>query len=100
MTNLKNSNGDKTQKLILWKNPRTQIVTKLKKTQIVRTQIVTKLKLWHYSNWDKTQILQSSNCDQKKTQIVTKLKNSNSDKTRIMTNLNLWQEKYSKWVFK
>ena len=40
MTNPKNTNGDKTHKLNLGQNPKTQIVTKLKKNQIV-----TKLKL-------------------------------------------------------
>ena len=51
---LKNSNCEKIQKLNLWWNSKTQMVTK-------------------HKNW---------NCDQTKTQIVTKLKNSNSDKTQ------------------
>ena len=48
---LKNSNNDKTQKLELGQNSKGQIVTKLKKNQVVKnsnidkTQIVTKLKL-------------------------------------------------------
>ena len=54
MTKLQNSNFYKTQKLKLWQNSKTQIVTKLKKF-----------------------FLQNS-----KTQILTKLKNSNSDKTK------------------
>ena len=59
VTKLKNLNCDKTQKLILWQNSKTQIGTKLK------TEIVNKLK--------------NSNCDS--TQIVGKLKNSNCDNT-------------------
>ena len=52
MTKLNNTICDKTQKFKLWKNSKTQIVTKFKKTQIVtklknlicdKTQIVTKL---------------------------------------------------------
>ena len=42
-----NSNCDQTEKLNLWKNSKTQIVTKLK------TQIVTQLKLWQISIYDK-----------------------------------------------
>ena len=87
---LKNSNGDKTQKLKLWQNSKTQIVTKLKnsncdnlKTQIVTTEILTK------QNYDKTQVvtkLKNSKCD--KIQIVTKLKNSKCDKNK---KFKLWQ---------
>ena len=73
MTKLKNSNCDKTQKLKLWPNLRTQMATKLKKSICDKTQI---LKLWQNS----------------KSQIVTKLKNSNCDKTQ---KLKLWQLKNS-----
>ena len=62
--NLKNLNGDKTQKLKLWQNSKTQIVTKLK--------VKKKLKNWK--------------CD--KIQMVTKLENSNNDKTQ---KLKMWQ---------
>ena len=69
MTKLKNSHCEKTQKLKLWQNSKTQIVAtqKLNFWQNSKTQIVTKLKikLWQCS----------------KTQMVTKLKHSNSDKT-------------------
>ena len=44
MTNPKNTNGDKTHKLKLGQNPKTQIVTKLKKYNCDKTQNVTKLK--------------------------------------------------------
>ena len=80
MTKLRDSNCDKTQKLKLWQNSKTHIVTKVKvwqnsngdknqivkkkskatqcdKTQTVTTQIVTKFMLWQNSNGDKNQIL-------------------------------------------
>ena len=89
---LQSSNGDKTQKLKLWK---TQIY------QNSITHIVTKVKMWQNSSCDKTQIvtkpklIQKSNCEEKnikslfdKTQIKTKLKNSNCDQTQ---KLKLWQ---------
>ena len=60
LTQLKNSNCDKTKIVRRRKNSITQNVTKLKLGQSSRTQIVTKFK--------------SSNCDKtQKTQIVTKL---------------------------
>ena len=43
--NLKNSNGDKTQKIKLRQNSTTQIVTKLKNSNFDKTQFVTKLNL-------------------------------------------------------
>ena len=47
VTKLKNSNGDKPQKLKMSQNSKSQIVTKLKKKNsgCDKTQIVTKLKL-------------------------------------------------------
>ena len=57
MTKLKNSNFDKTHKLKLWQNSKTQIVKKNYKKK---------------SRFDKT----------KKTQIVTKIKNSNRHTTQ------------------
>ena len=62
VSEIKNSNCDKTQQLKLWPNSKTQNVTKLKISNCDKTQ---KLKLWQNS----------------KTQIVTKLKNSNYEKT-------------------
>ena len=84
---LKNSNGDKTQKIKLWQNSKTQNVTKLNLWQnstCDKTQIVTKFKLCQASNCEKkikTQMWQNLDCDktwelklwQLKTQIVTKL---------------------------
>ena len=75
----RNTNRDKTQKVKLWQISKTQIVTKLKK-----------------SNWDK---ILNSKCDKikkknqivtklKKNPIVTKLKNKKCDKTQ---KLKLWQ---------
>ena len=69
----KNLNGDKTQKLELWRK-KTRIVTKLKNSNCDKTQ---KLKLW-----------QNLNYEEKKNWIVTKLKNLNCDKTQ---KLKLWQ---------
>ena len=69
MTKLNNLNCDKTQKLKLWQNLKTQIPTKLKNSNWEKNP---KLKLWPNSK--------DSNCD--KTQIATKLKNSNRDKTQ------------------
>ena len=91
---LKNFNFYKTQTLQVWKNSKTQIVTKLKKN-------VTRLKHSNRGkteNWncDETQKLKY-NCDKaqklklwqhSKIQIVTKLKNSNCDKTQ---KIKLWQ---------
>ena len=86
----KNSNSDKTQKLKLWQNSKTQIGTKLKKIKLWQNLICD-----NNSNCDKTQIVTKL-----KTQILTKLKNSicdktlnsNCGKTSIRTNLNLWQK--------
>ena len=113
---LKNSYGDNTQKLKLWQNAKTQIVTKLKKNILwqnskpknvkkkkvefwqnlscEKTQIVTKLKLGQKWSCDKTQIgtkLENLNYDKTK-------KNSTCDKTWNMKNLKLWEKKI-KWVF-
>ena len=70
VTKLKNTNCDKTQKLKLGPNSKTQIVTKLNNSNIKeeknKKKIVTKLKK---SNCDKTQILKlgqnskNINCD-------------------------------------
>ena len=94
VTQLKNSNCDNAQKLKLWQNLKTQIVT----TQI---KIVIKLKLWQHSktqivNISNTQVMttQNSNWDKAqtvkklKTQIVTNLKKSNREKTQ---KLKFWQ---------
>ena len=78
VTKLKNSNCDKTQKLKLWPNSKTETETKHKNfkcDEIPKTKFVTKLtkkKLWQNS-----------------TQLVTKLKNSYCDKT---WKLKLWQK--------
>ena len=65
----KNFNYDPTQKLKLWQNSKTQIMTKL-----------------NNSNCDKNRRKLSqdshSNCAKTETQIVTKLKNKFSDKTQ------------------
>ena len=74
VTKLKNSNGDKTPKVKWWQNSKSQIVTKLKKTQVV-----TKLKLWENSNCD------NSNCY--KTQNVTTLEVWANSKNQIVTKL-------------
>ena len=84
---LKTSNCDQTQKLKLWWNLKTQIVTKLKFGQTkfhrkTQTQIVMKLK---NSKCDETQKLELwSNW---KTQFVIKRKKSNFDET---LKLKLW----------
>ena len=91
VTKLK-KNVDKTQKLLMWQNWKTQIVTKLKKSTFDNTQ---QLKMLQNSNIDKTQIVKK-NANFDKTQQL-KLwqinKNSKCDKTCIMTNLHLWEEK-------
>ena len=87
---LKNSNWDKTQKLKLLWNSKTQILDKLKDSMCDKTK---------NSNCDetqkckmqvnlKTQIVTKPNTQKSKTQIVAKLKNSNLDKTQIVTKLN------------
>ena len=74
----KNSNGDKTQKLKLLQNWKTQIVTSQK------------LKLWRNSNCDKTQIVAKLKMwRRKKTQKLKMWQNSNCDKTE---ELKVWQE--------
>ena len=91
-----------TQKLKLWQNLKTEIVTKLKKNvttcksncvktqklelwQKSKTQIVTKLK---NRKCDKTQLklwqLKNSNCDNSKSQTVRKLKKKNSKGNNAM----------------
>ena len=120
---LKNSNNDKTQKLKLWENSKTQIVTKKniyilwqnsktkngkksnyekKNFSWEKTQIVAKLKLGQKSSCVKTQIVTKIKLRRKtkkktqcdKTQMVTKLESSNYDKTQ---KLKLWQNlKYDK----
>ena len=79
MTKLKKTNGDKTLKLKWWQNSKAQIVTKLKKTQII-TKSATKLNVT---------ILKNSNCDKTQNSICDKTENPNCDKTWIMTKLNL-----------
>ena len=71
MTKLKNWNWDQTQKVLMWQNSKTQIVTKLKKENCDKTQNL---------NCDKTQKLKLR--QNLKTQIVTKLKYLNCDKTK------------------
>ena len=66
---LENLNCDKTQKHKLWQNSKTEIVTKLKKTQMVtkfKVQIVTKLKTLNCEKIVKFKLWPNS-----KTQIVT-----------------------------
>ena len=61
-----------TQKLKCWQHFKTQIVTKLKKTNFDKTQ---KLKLWQNSKIQILRKLKNTNCgENSKTQIVTKLK--------------------------
>ena len=79
-----NSNGDNNQKLKLWQNAKTQIVTKLKLwgiklkiTKCDKTQIVTKL---DNSNDDKN--LKTHYCDKTQNLIVSK--------TQIVKELKLW----------
>ena len=55
---LKNLNGDETEKLKLWFNFKTQMVTKLKNSNCDKAQ---KLKLWQNSNCDKTQNVKKKN---------------------------------------
>ena len=76
MIKLKNSNGDKSQKLKMWQNltcDKTQVVTKLKLLQnssCDKTQSVTKLKLTYWQNLD---------CDKTWELELWQLKNSNCD---------------------
>ena len=57
MTKLKKSNGDKTQKIRLWQNAKTLIITVVKVTivtvEVVTVAIVTSLEkiTWHLNNW-------------------------------------------------
>ena len=90
VTKLRNSNCDKTQKLKLWQNSNTQIVTKVENSE---TEIVTKLK---NSNCDKTQKLKF--WQNSKTQIVTKLKNSNCEQTKN-SNYGLSKKKLKLWQY-
>ena len=62
MTKFKNSKLDKTQKLKIWPNSKTQNVTKLKNSKCYKTP---KLKMW-----------------QNKIKIRTKLKTENAEKKR------------------
>ena len=120
---LKNSNCDKTQKLKLWPNSKTQIATKQKKVwQNFKTQMVTKIKnsncdqtknikLWGEKKNSKTPIvrkkkLQNCNCDKTQklklwqnsnTKIMTKLNYSNYDKIQ---KLQLWQNSKTQIVTK
>ena len=90
---LKNLKREKIQKLILCWNLKTQMVTKLKKSNCDKTQ---KLRLWQNSKkskCDKTWKLKQSNYD--KTQVVTKLKlwqKSNFDKNQNVTKIKLWSK--------
>ena len=93
---LNNSSCDKILKLKNQQNWKTQIVTKLKISNLVKTELATILKNW---NCDKTQnskcdiiLFLNSNCDKTlklkqwpnlKTQILTKLNNSNSVYTQF-----------------
>ena len=65
MTKLKESNCDKTQKVKLWQNSKTQTVTQLQVWQNLETQNVKK---FYNSNFDKTHIVVKL-----KTFIATKL---------------------------
>ena len=105
---LKISNDDKTPKLKLWLNSKTQIVTKLKKkSSCDYTQIVTKLKLWQNSNCDSTQIVTTQIVTKLKPQIVTQLKHFICDKTKKtqtviklqLGQILIYDEKYSRRVF-
>ena len=95
LAKLRLSNYDKTQKLKVWQN---------RKTKIVTTQTVTKLKKLNFYN-SKTPMLQTQNVTKQKNsnrnitqklkiwqntkyQIGTKLENSNGDYTQ---KLKLWQ---------
>ena len=102
------SNSDKTQKLKLWQNLQTQIVTRLinsncdqtkkkmrQKLANINCDTTKKLKLWQNSRSQivtklkKTQFvpkLKNSNCDKTIKEIIV-TKKSNSDKTHIVTKL-------------
>ena len=75
---VKHSNCDKTKKITLWQNSKSQIVTKFKHSYCDKTQ---KLKVWQNS----------------KTQIVTKFKKSNCDKNQ---KIKLWQKSKTQIVTK
>ena len=103
------SSSDQTQKLKLWQNSQSQIVTKLKNLNHDSNQ---KLKVWQNSNCAKTEKLklwqtsktqifttqspklgQNSNYEEeKKTQILTtkKLKLWQKSRTQIVTKLKTW----------
>ena len=72
----KNSNcGEKTQTLKLWQKSKNQIVTQLENSNCDKTQIMTKLKNQMVTKLKKNQIVSGK-------KIVTKLKNSNCVKTQ------------------
>ena len=67
MTKITNSNCDKTLKLKLWQNSKTQILIKFKKITFLqnsKTQIVTKLKNTNYVETQKLKFWQNSISDQ------------------------------------
>ena len=75
VTKLKHSNCDKTQKLKLWQNSITKIVTKQKKSNSNPNCDKTP-----HSDCDKSK---NTNCDKnQKNQIGTKLKNSSCEKNQ------------------
>ena len=89
---LKPSNWQETQKLKMWQNSKTQIVTKLKTSNCDKTQKIQfetklkstncdksqKLKLWQNKKLKLWQ-LKKSNCDKTQKLKLWQLKNSNSD---------------------
>ena len=67
----KNSNCDKTQQLKLWLNSKTQIVTKINRSQI-------ELKLW------------KKKLNNLKYDLIQKLKLWQNSKTKVVTKIKLW----------
>ena len=105
VTKLKNGHFDKTQKLKLFPNSRSQILTKLKnricdktdKSNLDKTQIVRKLKnsncektIKKKTNWDKTKTLNWQQTS--KTQVETKLKKSYCEKPKSQSVTKLKQQ--------
>ena len=89
------SQSSKTQKLKLWQNSKTRIVTKLKNSNFDNVKNVTKLKLWQNSKCERKKKLKNSKCD--KIQIMTKLKNSKCDNNQ---KFNLWHNSKTQIVTK
>ena len=84
----KNINCDKTQKLKLWQNSKTHIVTKLNNSNC-DTVVTVETVVTVVTGVTGVTFFILNNCDKTRNrQIVTKRKNSNFDKTQ---NLNFWR---------